>query len=440
MIPFLRHLSSFQIITLSFIVLIGCGTGLLMLPIATQARISTDVLSALFTAVSASCVTGLVVVDTASHWSLFGQAVILLLIQIGGLGVITMAVAITVASGQKVGLMQRSTMQDALSLHQLGGIVRLLRFVLTFAAGIELCGTLLLFPVFFQDFGALDGLWMALFHAVSAFCNAGFDLMGTKGGGSLMAYVANPWVNVVIMALIVSGGLGFLTWADLHQNGLRIRRWRFQTKAILSMTAFLILFPAIIFYFGDMGFLADGRGLAAVFQAVTARTAGFNTIHIEDMTEAGKCMMVLLMFTGGAPGSTAGGIKTTTAFTLLVTALSILRYRLDIECFSRRISLETLQEAVAIFLLYAMLLFSSSIFFSYFDGAGMLDSLVETSSALGTVGLSIGLTERLSTPSKCLLMFLMYFGRVGALTLVYALHSKKSHLARRMPEGKLTIG
>lgn len=411
-----------------------------MLPIATQARISTDVLSALFTAVSASCVTGLVVVDTASHWSLFGQAVILLLIQIGGLGVITMAVAITVASGQKVGLMQRSTMQDALSLHQLGGIVRLLRFVLTFAAGIELCGTLLLFPVFFQDFGALDGLWMALFHTVSAFCNAGFDLMGTKGGGSLMAYVANPWVNVVIMALIVSGGLGFLTWADLHQNGLRIRRWRFQTKAILSMTAFLILFPAIIFYFGDMGFLADGRGLAAVFQAVTARTAGFNTIHIEDMTEAGKCMMVLLMFTGGAPGSTAGGIKTTTAFTLLVTALSILRYRLDIECFSRRISLETLQEAVAIFLLYAMLLFSSSIFFSYFDGAGMLDSLVETSSALGTVGLSIGLTERLSTPSKCLLMFLMYFGRVGALTLVYALHSKKSHLARRMPEGKLTIG
>ncbi|MFC2768643.1 MAG: TrkH family potassium uptake protein, partial [Mitsuokella sp.] len=434
------HLSSFQIITLSFIVLIGCGTGLLMLPIATQARISTDVLSALFTAVSASCVTGLVVVDTASHWSLFGQAVILLLIQIGGLGVITMAVAITVASGQKVGLMQRSTMQDALSLHQLGGIVRLLRFVLTFAAGIELCGTLLLFPVFFQDFGALGGLWMALFHAVSAFCNAGFDLMGTKGGGSLMAYVANPWVNVVIMALIVSGGLGFLTWADLHQNGLRIRRWRFQTKAILSMTAFLILFPAIIFYFGDMGFLADGRGLAAVFQAVTARTAGFNTIHIEDMTEAGKCMMVLLMFTGGAPGSTAGGIKTTTAFTLLVTALSILRYRLDIECFSRRISLETLQEAVAIFLLYAMLLFSSSIFFSYFDGAGMLDSLVETSSALGTVGLSIGLTERLSAPSKCLLMFLMYFGRVGALTLVYALHSKKSHLARRMPEGKLTIG
>ena len=411
-----------------------------MLPIATQARISTDVLSALFTAVSASCVTGLVVVDTASHWSLFGQAVILLLIQIGGLGVITMAVAITVASGQKVGLMQRSTMQDALSLHQLGGIVRLLRFVLTFAAGIELCGTLLLFPVFFQDFGALDGLWMALFHTVSAFCNAGFDLMGTKGGGSLMAYVANPWVNVVIMALIVSGGLGFLTWADLHQNGLRIRRWRFQTKAILSMTAFLIFFPAIIFYFGDMGFLADGRGLAAVFQAVTARTAGFNTIHIEDMTEAGKCMMVLLMFTGGAPGSTAGGIKTTTAFTLLVTALSILRYRLDIECFSRRISLETLQEAVAIFLLYAMLLFSSSIFFSYFDGAGMLDSLVETSSALGTVGISIGLTERLSTPSKCLLMFLMYFGRVGALTLVYALHSKKSHLARRMPEGKLTIG
>ena len=400
LVPFLRRLSSFQIITLSFIVLIGCGTGLLMLPIATQARISTDVLSALFTAVSASCVTGLVVVDTASHWSLFGQAVILLLIQIGGLGVITMAVAITVASGQKVGLMQRSTMQDALSLHQLGGIVRLLRFVLTFAAGIELCGTLLLFPVFFQDFGALDGLWMSLFHAVSAFCNAGFDLMGTKGGGSLMAYVANPWVNVVIMALIVSGGLGFLTWADLHQNGFRIRRWRFQTKAILSMTAFLIFFPAIIFYFGDMGFLADGRGLAAVFQAVTARTAGFNTI----------------------------------------TALSILRYRLDIECFSRRISLETLQEAVAIFLLYAMLLFSSSIFFSYFDGAGMLDSLVETSSALGTVGLSIGLTERLSAPSKCLLMFLMYFGRVGALTLVYALHSKKSHLARRMPEGKLTIG
>ena len=440
MLSFLRRLSSFQIIILSFVALIGCGTGLLMLPIAAQARISTDLLSALFTAVSASCVTGLTVVDTASHWSLFGQAIILILIQIGGLGVVTMAVTITVASGQKVGLMQRSTMQDALSIHQLGGIVRLLRFVLAFTAGIELCGTLLLFPVFYQDFGVLQGIWMALFHAISAFCNAGFDLMGSQDGGSLMAYVANPWMNLVIMALIASGGLGFLTWADLHENRFRVHQWRLQTKIILSMTAFLILLPAIIFYFGDMGFLTNGRGLAAFFQSVTARTAGFNTINIEDMTEAGKCIMVLLMFTGGAPGSTAGGIKTTTAFTLLIAMFSILRYRLDIECFSRRISLETLQEAVAIFLLYALLLFSSSIFLSYFDGAEMIDSLVETSSALGTVGLSIGLTDKLSTPSKCLLMLLMYFGRVGALTLVYAFHSRKSHLVRRVPEEKLTIG
>lgn len=231
----LQRLSSFQIIVLSFAFLIVTGTLLLMTPWATQDGQGAALLTACFTAVSASCVTGLTVVDTASYWSSFGQLVILALIQVGGLGVVTMAVAITVGMGQHVSLMQRSTMQDAISAQQIGGIVRMLRFVLKFTAGTELLGACLLLPHFARDYGWLQGAWMALFHSISAFCNAGFDLMSSRGGGSLMAYAGDPLVNLTIMGLIVAGGLGFLTWADFSVNRLHWRKWTFQTRIILSL-------------------------------------------------------------------------------------------------------------------------------------------------------------------------------------------------------------
>ncbi|MDD6383643.1 MAG: potassium transporter TrkG [Selenomonadaceae bacterium] len=437
----LRRLSSFQVIGLSFALLIATGTLLLMTPWATNDGQGAGLLSAAFTAVSASCVTGLTVEDTAAYWSFFGQLVILVLIQIGGLGVVTMAVAITMASGQRVGLMQRNTMQEALSAQQLGGIVRLLRFILKFTVGSELLGAFLLMPVFIRDYGLPQGIWMAFFHSISAFCNAGFDLMSSRGGGSLMAYASDPLVNLTIMGLIVAGGLGFVTWADLITHRHHTSRWTFQTRIIILMTLILILLPALFFFtqelIGTDGFT---RFWQSLFQSVTTRTAGFNTMDIEDLSEAGRCLMVLLMLTGGAPGSTAGGIKVTTAFTLFMAMLSALSMKRDVECLSRRMPMEALQHALAIFMMYLFLFMGTSLFISAFDHASILDCMLETSSAIGTVGLSIGLTEKLSPVSQVLLMFLMYFGRVGALTMIYALHSRKSAAARRLPEGKVTIG
>lgn len=437
----LRRLSSFQLIVLSFLLLIAMGTMLLMTPLATSDGRGASFLSASFTAVSASCVTGLTVEDTASYWSFFGQLVILILIQIGGLGVVTMAVAVTMASGQRVGLMQRHTMQEALSAQQLGGIVRLLRFILKFTIGVEFLGACLLAPVFIRDYGWQHGIWMAFFHAISAFCNAGFDLLGSRGGGSLMAYAADPLVNLTIMGLIVAGGLGFLTWADLITHRHHVSHWTFQTRIIMIMTAVLIFLPALFFFTQELaGTDAFTRFWQALFQSVTTRTAGFNTMNIEDLSEAGRCLMVLLMLTGGAPGSTAGGIKVTTAFTLFMAMISALTMKRDVECLSRRMPMEALQHALAIFMMYLFLFMGISIFISVFDHATMIDCMLETSSAIGTVGLSIGLTEKLSPLSQGLLMFLMYFGRVGALTMIYALHSRKSAARRRLPEGKITIG
>lgn len=431
----LRRLSSFQIIVLSFALLIGSGTLLLMTPWATQDGQGAALLPACFTAVSASCVTGLTVVNTASYWSHFGQFVILMLIQVGGLGVVTMAVAITVGMGQHVGLMQRSTMQDAISAQQIGGIVRMLRFVLKFTAGTELLGACLLLPVFARDYGWLQGGWMAVFHSISAFCNAGFDLMGPRGGGSLMVYAGDPLVNLTIMGLIMAGGLGFLTWADLSVNRLHWRRLTFQTRIILMMTVVLVAVPALVFFTQE-----PISGWQALFQSVTTRTAGFNTMDIETLSEGSRCIMVLLMMTGGAPGSTAGGIKTTTAFALLMAMVSVLRMRGDVECQSRRIPLETVRQALAIFVMYALLFFGASIAIGFVDHAEMIDAMVEVSSALGTVGLSIGLTEKLSPVSQVMLMLLMYFGRVGALTMIYALHKRQKAVPCRLPEGKLTVG
>ena len=417
----LRRLSSFQIIVLSFALLIGSGTLLLMTPWATQDGQGAALLPACFTAVSASCVTGL--------------TVILMLIQVGGLGVVTMAVAITVGMGQHVGLMQRSTMQDAISAQQIGGIVRMLRFVLKFTAGTELLGACLLLPVFARDYGWLQGGWMAVFHSISAFCNAGFDLMGPRGGGSLVVYAGDPLVNLTIMGLIMAGGLGFLTWADLSVNRLHWRRLTFQTRIILMMTVVLVAVPALVFFTQE-----PISGWQALFQSVTTRTAGFNTMDIETLSEGSRCIMVLLMMTGGAPGSTAGGIKTTTAFALLMAMVSVLRMRGDVECQSRRIPLETVRQALAIFVMYALLFFGVSIAIGFLAHAEMIDAMVEVSSALGTVGLSIGLTEKLSPVSQVMLMLLMYFGRVGALTMIYALHKRQKAVPCRLPEGKLTVG
>ena len=336
-----HRLSSFQIIISGFVGVILLGALLLMLPVSTTEGCITPFNETLFTATSAVCVTGLVVQDTGSYWSGFGQAVILALIQIGGLGVVTVAASFALLSGRKISLMQRSTMQDAISAPKVGGVVRLTQFILRGTFLIELLGAAAMLPVFCRDYG-WRGIWMAVFHSISAFCNAGFDILGTENNlyPSLTGYTGSPIINITIMLLIVIGGIGFLTWDDICEHKWHFHRYRVQSKVILVITGFLIVVPAAFFFFVDFSALPTGTQLlVSFFQSVTTRTAGFNTVALSAMSGASKGIMILLMLIGGAPGSTAGGMKTTTLGVLLANAVATFRQRDNAQFFKRRIAI-----------------------------------------------------------------------------------------------------
>ena len=437
-----KHLTSFQLIILGFAGVILFGTILLMFPIATLENVPTPFSEALFTATSAVCVTGLVVKDTGSYWSVFGQTVILVLIQIGGLGVVTVAAAVSLLSGKRISLMQRSTIQDAISAPKVGGIVRLTRFILKGTFLIETVGAMLLLPVFLSDYG-LKGVWMAVFHSVSAFCNAGFDILGTTENTfpSLMRYSGNAIVNVVIMLLIIIGGIGFLTWDDIYMNKMNFKRYRTQSKIILVTTACLIFLPAVFFFVYDLKNLPAGqRLLAATFQSVTTRTAGFNTINISEMSEASSAFMILLMLIGGSPGSTAGGMKTTTFTVLLLNAIATFRSQENAGAFGRRLEYHAIKNAATISMLYFTLFFCGGLAISIYEDIPLLDCLYEAASAVGTVGLTLGITPKLHVFSQVVLIILMYLGRVGGLTLIYAVFSGRNRGNARLPLEKITVG
>ena len=437
-----RTTSSFQVILLGFLGLILLGALILTLPLCSRDRSWTPFGDTLFTAVSASCVTGLVVRDTATHWSLLGQLVILILIQIGGLGVITVALTFFRLSGRRISLAQRNMMQQSISAPQVGGIVRRTGFIIKGSLCVELSGALLLLPVFARDFGFPKGLWYSLFHAVSAFCNAGFDLMGVREKfSSLTGYGADAWVNVVIMLLIVIGGIGFLVWEDLLKNGLRFRRYRLQTKLVLVSSGLLILIPAVLNFWLEYAHLPFGeRLLAALFQSVTTRTAGFNTTDLTKLSEPGILQMIFLMLVGGSPGSTAGGMKTTTVAVLFLAGMTVFRRRDDVECFRRRIGEDVIRNAGTILFLYLTLFCLGSAVLSRVEHLPLLTCMFETGSAVGTVGLTLGITPGLHLPSKLVLMALMFLGRVGALTLVYALLPGGKNPPGRKPQEPVTVG
>ena len=437
-----RRLSSFQIIILGFAGVILLGALLLMLPISTTAGGVTPFNETLFTATSAVCVTGLVVQDTGSYWSAFGQAVILTLIQIGGLGVVTVAASLALLSGRKISLMQRSTMQDAISAPQVGGIVRLTRFILRGTFLIELLGALAMLPVFCRDYG-WRGIWMALFHSISAFCNAGFDILGTEDNlyPSLTGYAGSPVINITIMLLIVIGGIGFLTWNDICENKWRFHRYRMQSKVIFVTTGLLILLPAVFFFFSDFSALSAGnRLLASFFQSVTPRTAGFNTVNLSAMSSASQGVMILLMLIGGSPGSTAGGMKTTTLAVLLANAVATFRQRDSAQFFGRRVDCSAVKTAATILMMYLVLFFGGAVFISAYENLSLSTCLYETASAVGTVGLTLGITPQLHITSQMVLITLMYLGRVGGLTLIYAAFSGKKATGAKMPKEKIMIG
>ena len=437
-----KHLTSFQLIILGFAGVILLGTVLLMLPFSSAEKVITPFHEALFTATSAVCVTGLVVKDTGSYWSLAGQTIILALIQTGGLGVVTVAASVSLLSGKKISLMQRSTMQDAISAPKVGGIVRLTRFILRGTFLIEAAGTVLLLPVFMGDYGK-KGIWMSVFHSISAFCNAGFDILGTDSSmfPSLTGYSGNILINLVIMLLIITGGIGFLTWDDIYTNKLNFKRYRMQSKIILMTTACLILFPTVFFYICDLTKLPmEKRLLAAAFQSVTTRTAGFNTINISEMSEASKAVMILLMLIGGSPGSTAGGMKTTTFSVLILNAIATFRSQENAGAFGRRLEYHVIKNAATIAMLYFALFFGGGIAISVYEGLPLLDCLYEAASAVGTVGLTLGITPELHVFSQVVLIILMYLGRVGGLTLIYAVFSGRNKGNAKLPLEKITVG
>lgn len=437
-----KHLSSFQIIIIGFASVVLIGALLLMLPISTKERVVAPFNLALFTSISSVCVTGLVMVDTATYWSIFGQVIILILIQIGGLGVISFVSAFVLLVGKKFSLRQRTTFQESIAADKMSGLAKLIKFVFVTTFIVESIGALVMMPVFIIDHGPI-GVWMAIFHSVSAFCNAGFDILGSSNNQfqSLTSYSSNPFVCITIMVLIVFGGIGFLTWNDFKINKFKLRNYRMQSKIILLTTSILILVPAIYFFFVDFSNLSLGeRILSSLFQSITPRTAGFNSVDLTQMSESSQGLMIVLMLIGGSPGSTAGGMKTTTIAILILNALAVFRKKEDVQAFGRRVDISTISSASTILIMYVVLFLAGGILISEVENLPLKECMFETSSALGTVGLSLGITPKLGIISQIILMILMFLGRVGGLTLIYATLSSKNKNISKFPQERITVG
>ncbi len=437
-----KKLSSFQIIIIGFLGLILIGTLLLILPISVKDGYSVSIEDALFTSTSAVCVTGLVVQDTATYWSGFGQAVILILIQIGGLGIVSVAAFIAMISGRKITLLQRSMLQDSISAHQIGGIVKMTGFIIKIAMIAEASGALLMLPTFCSKYG-VSGIWMSVFHSVSAFCNAGFDIMGDKTGpfSSLTSFASNPGIVIPICLLIIIGGIGFLTWEDVSVNKFHFRRYRMQSKVVLATTGALIIIPMMFLLLLEYtGSSVKDRIFLSLFQAITPRTAGFNTASLSSLSGAGSMLLIALMLIGGSPGSTAGGMKTTTIAVLFANVSSVFWRKKSTQLFGRRIEDGTIRNAATLFMMYLTLPMIGASVISIAENLPIGTCIFETVSAIGTVGLSLGITPSLSLISHLILILLMFLGRVGGLTLIYAaINSKNTDVSQR-PVEKIIVG
>ena len=439
-----RHfrLTGSRSILLGFILLMLSGAFLLMLPISTKTGEWTGFTDALFTAVSASSVTGLVLYDTASRWSWFGQLVILALIQIGGMGVVTMTTILTKIIGRKIGLQARTTLQEAVSAPNLGELMKYTRFICIGTVIFEAAGAVLMSPVFIEEYGVIKGLWVSVFTSISAFCNAGFDLNGAHGPfSSMVPYVDNPVIVLTLVFLILTGGLGFLTWMDIRRYGFKFHKYSTQSKIIIVLEVILVVVPMVYLWFGEYTDLPLGqRFLASLFQSVTPRTAGFNTTDYNDFSGTGSVLTVILMLTGGAPGSTAGGMKITTVAVLFFTMLSYFQHEKSPAVFRRRITNEAVSGAVAVFMLDFLITMFGAMAIARIEDLPFIKTIFESASAVATVGLTMGITPTLCTASKYILIFLMYTGRVGGLTLVFAAITRKATGNRQFPSDNIAVG
>lgn len=435
-----------QILALGFAAVILIGSILLSLPIASRDGNPTDYIDALFTATSAVCVTGLVTVDTGTHYSLFGQIVIMLLIQIGGIGFMTFATLIALILGKKISLRERLIMQEAYNTFNIQGVVKLALYVIGITFSIELLGAVALSTQFIPKYGLLKGLYFGLFHAVSSFCNAGFDLIGNFQ--SLTPYVENTVVNLTVCALIIVGGIGFAVLTEVI-NYRKTRKLSLHAKVVLSATAFLIIIGTVLFLVLEynnpktLGQLSiKGKLLASLFASVTPRTAGFNTISTADMTTAGKFLTIILMFIGASPGSTGGGIKTSTAFLLFMTVVAVVQGKKDTDIYEKRINKSYVYRALGITMISFIIVIAVTMILSIVQNGEFIEFLYEATSAFATVGLTLGLTTRLTLIGKIIIIITMYIGRVGPLTITMAI-AHKQHTTTNLikyPEDKILIG
>ncbi len=438
-----------RLLVLGYLATIIIGTILLLLPISTKEMATAPFMDALFTAVSASCVTGLVLHDTFTYWSVFGQVVILLLIQTGGIGFMTVVFALWKLGGKKIGLKERTYMQESVNAPALSGMVKLTSMILLGTLIFETFGALILCFRFVPDFGWGRGIYFSVFLSVSAFCNAGFDLMGiNEEFSSLTAYSGDPIVCLTVPLLIIVGGLGFFVWKDLKENKVYFRKYTLHTKLVLITTAALIVIPSILIFLAENTLPLGERILSSFFSAVSPRTAGFNVLPLSNsgsIQTATIFITIALMFVGGSSGSTAGGIKTSTFATLILSFVSLLRGKHSVECFGRRIDEDNVRNAAQFVTIYLCFATIAIILISLFEQNNALydvtltDVVFEVFSAIGTVGLTLGMTPYLSVGSEIVLAILMYLGRVGCLTFMLSLRNPSAP-AVILPMEKVRIG
>ena len=442
-----RKFSQTRIIAFGFLSIIAIGTLLLMLPFASKSGESAGFVPALFTAVSSSCVTGLIVLDTATSWSLFGQIVIICLIQVGGLGFMTIATMFSMLLKRKMGLREKEIMVESINSEHIGAIRNITGKIIAGTAIFEGVGALLLATRFIPEFGWAKGIWYSVFHSISAFCNAGFDLMGIKEPYSSFVTFADDWVVILTLsALIIIGGIGFLVWDDLSKKKLKFKRYQLHTKIVLTVTAILLVVPTILFFVFERNFTNEGLDfgnslLNSIFDSATARTAGFNSTDTASLSPASKILTVFLMFIGGSPGSTAGGIKTTTLAVIAMSTFNGITRRQSKGIFGRRLEKDAIHKASSVvFTNMSLAIFGIIAILALQPDMDIGDVVFECASAIGTVGMTTGITRDLETASRLIVAFLMFCGRVGSVSFALALMEKKAAPPVKNPREKITIG
>lgn len=431
-----------RVLVFGFAGVILTGTVLLSMPFAVRPGVGVNFLVSLFTATSAVCVTGLVVVDTGTHWSLAGQVIVLTLIQVGGLGIMTMSTLFAIFLGRKIGLRERLLIKESLNLISIEGIVRLVKYLLIFTFGTEVLFALILGIRWSADYGWQKGLWLGFFHAVSAFNNAGFDIFG--GFQSLTGYREDITVNLCVTTLIIIGGIGFSVVVDLWEHR-RLKKIALHSKLVLLVSAALLFFGALMILFLEWSnalqpLSLHGKLLAAYFQSVTPRTAGYNTLDIGGLHEATQFLLIMLMFIGASPGSTGGGVKTATVGVLVLAVLSQVAGKEDTELFGRRIPRHQVYKALSILLMAVTLVMFITLILSVTEKASFLQVLFETVSAFGTVGLTTGITPDLTPVGQILIIITMFVGRLGPLTVAFALAQRRRKTVLRYPEENIIVG